>query len=107
MLHVQRISKPFGDRQQRQVHGVRSAASRTTSVRVRAGAEYDSLKSLVVLKASNGEPVEILKLWEVCDMGLGLGAFGNALHLDDGIACDRLSKMSQQSVLAKRLSEAG
>lgn len=70
-------------------------------MRVRAGAEYDSLKSLVVLKASTGEPVELLKLWEVCYTSAVTP--GDGLYQDHCSARASPSKRSQRSCLPSDL----
>ncbi|KAG2483176.1 hypothetical protein HYH03_017968 [Edaphochlamys debaryana] len=41
-----------------------SAVRRAAVVRVRASAEYDTLRGAVAYKASSGDPVELLSLWE-------------------------------------------
>jgi hypothetical protein len=63
---MQLIARPFGPA----ARGARPPAAarpagRAQCVRVRASAEYDALKGLRVLKASTGEPVELLDLWTV------------------------------------------
>jgi hypothetical protein len=65
---MQRIARPFGPAARcarPPAAATRAAFSRARCVRVRASAEYDALKGLRVLKASTGEPVELLDLWQV------------------------------------------